>query len=27
VMNVPSGHLDTADEIAAILQYATQPGD
>jgi len=26
-MNVPSGHLDTADEIAAILQYATQPGD
>ena len=26
-MNVASGHLDTVDEIAAILQYATQPGD
>ena len=25
VMNVAAGHLDTVDDIAAILQHATQP--
>ncbi len=25
VMKVASGHLDTVDDIAALIQYATQP--
>ena len=27
IMNVAAGHLDTVDDITAILQHATQPRD
>jgi hypothetical protein len=27
IMNVAAGHLDTVDDITAILEHATQPRD